>query len=54
MAETKFSKQQLCSSERFARYRDILSAFLEEGKGYGIAETEKIINDFLGSGKEEK
>ncbi len=54
MAETKFSKSQLCTCERFARYRDILSAFLKEDKSYGIAETEKIINDFLGSGKEEK
>ncbi len=54
MAEIKFSKKQLVSSERFAAYKDIIAAFLEDDKSYGIAETERIIEDFLHSGKEEE
>ena len=54
MAEIKFSKEQLKASERFAAHRDIIAAFLEDGKSYGIAETERIIEDFLHSGKEEE
>lgn len=51
MAEIKFNKSQLRSSERFAPYKDIISAFFEEDKSYSIEEAEKIINNFLRKGE---
>lgn len=42
-AETKFTKDQIVRSRTYARYRDMLSAVLEDGKTYAKSEVEKIV-----------
>lgn len=46
-AESKFSKAQLISAERFRGRRDILNALLSADKSYTMRETEQIIEKFL-------
>lgn len=45
--EPKFSKEQLAKSERYAGRRDAVSALLDDGKQYTIAEVDAIINKFM-------
>lgn len=43
--ETKFTKEQLAASEKFAEERDLVNALLEEGE-YTISEVEKKIKQY--------
>lgn len=45
--EPMFSKDSLVSCERFYKRRDLLSALLDDGKEYTIAEVEKMIDDYM-------
>lgn len=45
-AESKFSKEQIVTSKRYAKDVDIVMALLEEGKEYTHKEVESIINKF--------
>lgn len=42
-----FSKKQLLNSEKYAGYKDLLSAVLSEGVMYTFDETDKFIEGFL-------
>lgn len=42
-----FSKKQLLNSEKYAGYKDLLSAVLSEGATYTFDETDKFIEGFL-------
>ena len=42
-----FSKKQLLNSEKYAGYKDLLSAVLAEGATYTFDETDKFIEGFL-------
>lgn len=45
--ETKFSKDKLLKSKRFADRRDLLNALLSDDKEYTIVETEEIIKEYM-------
>lgn len=45
--EPKFTKERLIKSKMYRHQIDILKIVLEENKTYSIAETDKLINDFL-------
>ena len=45
-----FSKKQLLNSEKYAGYKDLLSAVLSEGATYTFDETDKFIEGFLKKG----
>jgi arginine repressor len=45
--ESKFSKQQLISSKKYANQRDIVNVLLEEGKQYGFQEVDDKIKKFM-------
>lgn len=42
-----FSKEQLLASARFANRRDIVSAILQAGRQYSIAEVEIMIENYM-------
>lgn len=42
-----YTKDQIVQSSRFAQHRDVVSAFLEDGKTYTLQQVEDVINDFL-------
>ncbi len=42
-----FSREQLLASARFANRRDIVSAILQAGRQYSIAEVEQAIADYM-------
>lgn len=42
-----FDKQQLTAAKRYRKRRDLLEALLEDGKTYTLADTDKIINEYL-------
>ena len=42
-----YTKDQIVQSSRFAQHRDVVSAFLEDGKTYMLQQVEAVINDFL-------
>ena len=44
--EIKFSKESLLRSQKYADYRDILSALLEDGKAYTHGEVDGFIEGF--------
>lgn len=46
-AESKFTKEQILSSSKYARRRDLLNAVLEDGKLYTAKEADKAITDFM-------
>lgn len=47
IVENKFTKEQLVSSKKFSKYKDILSATLEGGKEYTAKEAQEIIENFM-------
>lgn len=47
VSETAFSKEQLIHSRRFRCHRDALSACLDDGKKYTIAEAQKALALFM-------
>lgn len=45
--QNKHTKEQLISSEKYGKYRDLLSAVLIDGKEYTEKEVNKIISDYM-------
>lgn len=45
--ETKYSKEQILKSKRYAHRKDLLNISLEEDKEYSFKEIDKIIEDFM-------
>ena len=45
--EPKFIKDALVNSKRFCNERDIVSALLEDGKEYTVAEVEGMITKYM-------
>lgn len=43
--EPTFTKEQLVSSERYEKEKDLVTALLEDDKSYTIAETDKLISN---------
>jgi len=43
----KYSKQQIVNSNKYSKYKDILTAVLKEDAKYSNEEVEKIIKNFL-------
>lgn len=43
----KYTKEQLIRSFRYARYRDLLGALLQNGKSYTFEEVEVLLNKYL-------
>ena len=43
----RYAKASLVASKRFADNRDLLSAVLEDGKSYSIAECTELINNYM-------
>ncbi|WP_373325625.1 hypothetical protein [Sporomusa paucivorans] len=41
-----YTREQICTSERFRADRDILTALLVSGQTYTLAEIEKKLRDF--------
>lgn len=45
--EKRFYKEQIINSAKFGKYRDFLSAVLDEEKAYTESEINKAINDYM-------
>lgn len=45
--ENKFSKEQLISSEKYVKRRDIVDALLDDNRTYTIDEVDKKIDAFM-------
>lgn len=45
--EKRFYKEQIINSAKFGKYRDLLSAVLEEERAYAESEINKAINDYM-------
>jgi hypothetical protein len=43
----RHTKEQLRASQRYADRRDIISALLEDGKTYTLAEVDRLIDSYL-------
>ena len=52
--ESRYTRQQLCLSERFVNERDILNALLQVDVEYTLAEVEKVVGEFKGKAIIEK
>lgn len=46
-AESRFTKEQILSSSKYARRRDLLDAVLEDGKLYTAKEADTAITNFM-------
>lgn len=46
-AARRFTKQQLLASARYRDRRDLVSALLEDGKAYTIAEVGQMVDRFM-------
>ncbi len=44
---TRFSKEQLLRSQRYAKRRDLLGALLDDGKRYTLKEVDAAIDNFM-------
>ena len=44
---SKFSKEQLLSSKKYANRRDLVDALLEDGKEYATDDVDKKIESFM-------
>ena len=45
--EKIFTKRAITQSAKYAQYRDILTALLDDDKFYSTADIEKTIDDFM-------
>lgn len=45
--KTVFTKEELCSSEKYKERRDLITALLEDGEKYSFEEVERKIKVFL-------
>lgn len=48
--KSKYSKEQILASARFANRHDILNALLTDGKEYTIAEVNDVMDSWLKKG----
>lgn len=46
-AATKYSKEQLVRSQRYANRRDLLGALLKDGKSYTFDEADDLLNKYM-------
>lgn len=46
-AEVKFTKEQIVESLKYKKYRDILTALLDDTKEYSFDEADFILKDYL-------
>jgi hypothetical protein len=44
---SKFSKEQFLRSQRYQKWRDLLTALLKDGKQYSHVEVQTLIDDFM-------
>lgn len=45
--EPRYTRQQLAESARFRDWRDLVSALLEEGQQYTVAEADRMVREFM-------
>ncbi len=45
--EQKFTRGQVLSSARYRNRRDVVSALLEDGRMYTIAEVDRMVDEFM-------
>lgn len=45
--EKKFGKEQIINSGKFGKYKDLLSAVLDEKTMYTEGEVNKLVNDYM-------
>lgn len=48
--ESKFSKEQLLKSKKYANRRDLLGVLLKEGEEYSFTEVDNLIDEFMKRG----
>lgn len=46
-AEPKHTKQQVLASARYKDRRDLVSALLEDGRRYTVAEVDRMVDQFM-------
>ena len=46
-AEAVYTREQILSSQRYANRRDLVSALLESGRAYTLAEVDARITQFM-------
>lgn len=46
-AEPKYTRQQVLESARYKGRRDLVSALLEDGRRYTIAEVDRMVDQFM-------
>ena len=46
-AEHKFSKEQIVTSKRFRHRRDMLTAILNDGEQYTLADVDELIEKYM-------
>lgn len=46
-AVSKYSKEQLISSERYVKRRDLLGALLKDGKDYSVEEVDTLLENYM-------
>lgn len=46
-AEHTFSKEQILSSKRFRHRRDMLTAILDDGEQYTLADVDELIEKYM-------
>jgi len=46
-SETLYTKQQIIKSQKYKKYKDILTTILEENKNYSSKEIDTKIKEFL-------
>ena len=45
--EPKFTKQQVLASARYRNRKDLVSALLDDGREYTIAEVDRMVDGFM-------
>lgn len=45
--EQKFTRGQVLSSARYRNRKDVVSALLEDGRMYTIAEVDRMVDEFM-------
>lgn len=45
-----YTKTELLASKKYAKYRDLVNALLDDNKRYSLKEVDKLINNYLKKG----